>query len=82
MNGNTNDLTSRINECYGSLSKGQKILATYITDNYDKAVFLTAAKMGQVVGVSESTVKLDCNDTEIGNPNGAKHRILLVVHRQ
>lgn len=56
MNGNTNDLTSRINECYGSLSKGQKILATYITDNYDKAAFLTAAKMGQVVGVSESTV--------------------------
>lgn len=56
MNGNTNDLTSRINECYGSLSKGQKILATYITDNYDKAVFLTAAKLGQVVGVSESTV--------------------------
>lgn len=56
MNGNTNDLTSRINECYGSLSKGQKILATYITDNYDKAVFLTAAKMGQVVGVNESTV--------------------------
>ena len=56
MNGNTNDLTSRINECYGSLSKGQKILAIYITDNYDKAVFLTAAKMGQVVGVSESTV--------------------------
>ena len=56
MNGNTNDLTSRINESYGSLSKGQKILATYITDNYDKAVFLTAAKMGQVVGVSESTV--------------------------
>ena len=56
MNGNTNDLTSRINDCYGSLSKGQKILATYITDNYDKAVFLTAAKMGQVVGVSESTV--------------------------
>lgn len=56
MNGDTNDLTSRINECYGSLSKGQKILATYITDNYDKAVFLTAAKMGQVVGVSESTV--------------------------
>ena len=56
MNGNTNDLTSRINECYGSLSKGQKILATYITYNYYQVVFLTAAKMGQVVGVSESTV--------------------------
>ena len=38
------------------MSKGQKLLATYITDNYDKAVFLTAAKMGETVGVSESTV--------------------------
>ena len=53
---NTNDLSNRINEKYGSMSKGQKLLATYITDNYDKAVFLTAAKLGDVVGVSESTV--------------------------
>ncbi|MBR1853765.1 MAG: MurR/RpiR family transcriptional regulator [Lachnospiraceae bacterium] len=56
MSGNTNDLTSRINDIYGSLSKGQKLLAAYITDNYDKAVFLTAARLGEVVGVSESTV--------------------------
>jgi len=54
--GNSNDLSNRINEGYGSLSKGQKLLAAYITDNYDKAVFLTAAKLGEVVGVSESTV--------------------------
>ncbi len=54
--GNTNDLINRINERYGSLSKGQKVLAAYITDNYDKAVFLTAARLGEVVGVSESTV--------------------------
>ncbi|MBO5153118.1 MAG: MurR/RpiR family transcriptional regulator [Eubacterium sp.] len=53
---NTNELTNRINQAYGSMSKGQKLLATYITDNYDKAVFLTAAKLGEVVGVSESTV--------------------------
>ena len=53
---NTNDLLNRINNCYSSMSKGQKMLATYITDNYDKAVFLTAAKMGETVGVSESTV--------------------------
>ena len=53
---NNNDLSNRINECYSKLSKGQKRLATYITDNYDKAVFLTAAKLGEVVGVSESTV--------------------------
>ena len=53
---NTNDLLNRINKNYSRMSKGQKHLATYITDNYDKAVFLTAAKMGEVVGVSESTV--------------------------
>ncbi len=53
---NTNELTNRINHAYSSMSKGQKLLATYITDNYDKAVFLTAAKLGEVVGVSESTV--------------------------
>lgn len=52
----TNDLSNRINDAYSKLSKGQKRLATYITDNYDKAVFLTAAKLGEVVGVSESTV--------------------------
>lgn len=53
---NTNELTNRINERYSSMSKGQKLLANYITDFYDKAVFLTAAKLGEVVGVSESTV--------------------------
>lgn len=53
---NTNDLLNRINKYYSKMSKGQKLLATYITDNYDKAVFLTAAKMGDIVGVSESTV--------------------------
>ncbi len=53
---NTNELLNRINNAYSGMSKGQKLLATYITDNYDKAVFLTAAKMGETVGVSESTV--------------------------
>ncbi len=53
---NRNDLSNRINESYSKLSKGQKLLAAYITDNYDKAVFLTAAKLGETVGVSESTV--------------------------
>ena len=42
---NTNDLLNRINNNYSKMSKGQKLLATYITDNYDKAVFLTAAKI-------------------------------------
>ena len=53
---NNNDLNKKMNELYKSMSKGQKLLTNYITDNYDKAVFLTAAKLGEVVGVSESTV--------------------------
>ncbi len=51
-----NGLLDRVNERYGSLSKGQKLLAAYITDNYGKAAFLTAARLGKMVGVSESTV--------------------------
>ena len=52
----TTDLISKINENYGKMSKGQKLLSNYIIDNYDKAVFLTAAKLGEIIGVSESTV--------------------------
>lgn len=54
--GNTENLLSKMNKQYPNFSKGQKKLATYINDNYDKAAFLTAAKLGETVGVSESTV--------------------------
>lgn len=37
-------------------SKGQRLLAGYITESYDKAAFMTASKLGKTVGVSESTV--------------------------
>ncbi len=50
------DLISRMNEKLLTMSKGQRKLATYISRNYDKAVFMTAARMGDEVGVSESTV--------------------------
>ena len=39
-----------------TFSKGQRMLANYITESYDKAAFLTASKLGACVGVSESTV--------------------------
>ena len=50
------NLTSRINRHIDTMSKGQKKLAGFILANYDRAVFMTAAKMGKTVGVSESTV--------------------------
>lgn len=38
------------------LSKGQRLIARYIMENYDKAAFMTAGRLGRTVGVSESTV--------------------------
>jgi len=53
---NKNDLLNRMDRGYKKFSKGQKRIAEYVRSDYDKAVFLTAAKLGEVVGVSESTV--------------------------
>ena len=49
-------LISNIQAQYARLSKGQKIIAQYILKNYDKVAFMTACKLGEAVGVSESTV--------------------------
>ena len=51
-----NELLERIEERYDGMSKSQKKLADYIRSSYEKAVFMTAARLGDVVGVSESTV--------------------------
>lgn len=44
------------------LSKGQKLIAEYILKHYDKAAFMTAAKLGTTVGVSESTIVRFANE--------------------
>ena len=54
--GNKNELLLKLDEKYKKFSKGQKKLADFIRNEYDKAAFMTAAKMGEEVGVSESTV--------------------------
>lgn len=54
--GNSDDLMSRLREKMYSFSKGQKRVANYIITNYDKAVYLTAARLGKAAMVSESTV--------------------------
>lgn len=51
-----NDLLTRLSTDGTKLSKGQRIIAKYIAANYDKAAFMTAGKLGKIVGVSESTV--------------------------
>ena len=50
------NLLTQINDKMPGFSKGQKLIANYITGHYDKAAFMTASKLGNTVGVSESTV--------------------------
>jgi len=50
------DLIHFITQQMPGFSKGQKLIAQYILAHYDKAAFMTAAKLGMTVGVSESTV--------------------------
>ena len=50
------DLIYSIKQQMSGFSKGQKLIAQYILSHYDKAAFMTAAKLGNTVGVSESTV--------------------------
>lgn len=50
------DILSVLQKNAHNYSKGQRAIARYITEQYDKAAFMTANKLGKVVGVSESTV--------------------------
>ena len=56
------DLMKIIQIKYPRLSKSQKLIAEYILSSYDKAAFMTAAKLGVSVGVSESTVVRFANE--------------------
>ena len=56
MGENRNDIITRINEKFASMSKSHKKIAAFITDHYDQAVFMTAARMGEALSISESTV--------------------------
>ena len=50
------DILAILQEKEPTFSKGQKRMARYITEAYDKAAFMTANRLGKTVGVSESTV--------------------------
>lgn len=52
----SDDVLMIMQEKMPTFSKGQRRIASYITEDYDKAAFMTASKLGKTVGVSESTV--------------------------
>lgn len=52
----SNDILSILQSRAPTFSKGQRLIAKYILEYYDKAAFMTANRLGKTVGVSESTV--------------------------
>ena len=56
------DISEQIKSLYSSFSKGQKKIADAILNDYDKAAYMTAANLGNMVGVSESTVVRFANE--------------------
>ena len=56
------NLLKEIEERMSGFSKGQKLISNYILDNYDKAAYMTASKLGSIVHVSESTVVRFANE--------------------
>ncbi|MEG0249708.1 MAG: MurR/RpiR family transcriptional regulator [Peptostreptococcus sp.] len=52
----SDSLMTIMKEKYKTMSKGQKLLANYTMENYPKVAFMTASRLGDTVGVSESTV--------------------------
>ena len=56
-----NDLMNRIQSNLPEFSKGQRLIARYIAEHYDKAAFMTASRLGATVGVSESTRRALCH---------------------
>jgi DNA-binding MurR/RpiR family transcriptional regulator len=49
------DVLNRINDLYNTMSKSHKAIANYISEHYDQAVFMTAARLGDELKISEST---------------------------
>lgn len=64
-----NDLITKIQSELPGFSKGQKQIARFILEHYDKAAFMTASRLGVTVGVSESTVVRFATELGYGYPH-------------
>lgn len=73
------NLLLKIENKIKSLSKGQKKLANFIIENYDKDIFTTASKLGKAAGVSESTVIRFSMEMGFDGYNKFKNQIEMIV---
>ncbi|MGN1410630.1 MAG: MurR/RpiR family transcriptional regulator [Eubacteriales bacterium] len=69
------DLIAMIESCVPKLSKGQRRIAEFIINNYDKAAYMTASALGAEVGVSESTVVRFANEMGFDGYPGLQQHI-------
>ena len=76
------DILSILQTQASKFSKGQRMIARYITESYDKAAFMTASRLGKTVGVSESTVVRFATELGFdGYPSMQKAMQEMVVNR-
>ena len=69
------DFIGQIEASIPGLSKGQRLIARFIIDNYDKAAYMTASALGAEVGVSESTVVRFANEMGFDGYPGLQSKI-------
>ena len=73
------DLIREIEGLMPTFSKGQKTIANYLINNYDKAAYLTASKLGREVGVSESTVVRFATELGFDGYPGLQHSLQEII---
>ena len=76
------DVLALVESLLPTFSKGQKRIAQYLTESYEKAAFMTANRLAQKVGVSESTVVRFATELGFdGYPSMQKAMQEMVVNR-
>lgn len=76
------NLLTLLQEKQKTFSKGRKILAKFITESYEEAAFMTAAQVGKIVGVSESTVVRFASDLGFDGYPGMQKAMQRLLHRK
>ncbi|MBQ5661580.1 MAG: MurR/RpiR family transcriptional regulator [Clostridia bacterium] len=76
------DLLRDIRERMSSFSKGQRLIASYILEHYDKAAYLTAVRLGSVVGISESTVVRFANELGYDGYPAFQHSLQEIIRNR
>lgn len=76
------NLLAELQQKFDTFSKGQKKIANFIIEQYDKAAYFTAAQLGRAVGVSESTVVRFASELGYDGYPGMQKEIRLMIRMQ